>query len=596
MNPSTALATVLVDELISGGVTDAVLCPGSRNAPLAMAMHAADSAGRIRLHVRIDERTAGFLAIGLARASGLPVPVVTTSGTAVANLHPAVLEAHHGGVPLLVLSADRPPDLRDVGANQVIDQRTVFGSELRLHHEFAVPQRISGQNARWRSMVCRALAACRGTAGRPGPVQLNLPLGEPLLPSGGTVSTWGSLDPVDQAKKWVRPSENAAWPEPLTGRDGPWTAIAGSSRHDVVVAGDPRATDPGTPSPMAMIPPPQPGERCLFVADLTCRDAGRIAAAGYPVIAEAGGTAGADVLGTGIHLLGATEFLRAHRPDRVIVLGRPTLFRCVTALLADPEVTFDVVAHPDGYPDITGRARAVAADLAPVSAADSRDGWLDGWRAADARARGAIDAVLADRDIAASPVLARRLIAALPPTTTLVLASSQTPRDVGMFAMPRDGVTVLANRGVAGIDGTVSTAVGVALAAQASTYALIGDLAFLHDLTGLVIGPHEPRPDLTIVVANNDGGAIFGTLEPGEPQHASAFERVFGTPIGATLAPIVEGLGAEHLLAVTADELAEALAEPPSGIRVVEVPVVRSDLRALLAQVREAVAGALAGL
>src|ERR1700712_507688 len=150
VNPSTALARVLVDELIACGIVDAVLAPGSRNAPLSMALHDADATGRLRLHVRIDERTAGFLAVGLARGSGYPVAVVTTSGTAVANLHPAVLEAHHGGVPLLLLTADRPPWLRDVGANQAIDQRNLFGHALRLFHEFAVPGRVAGQNAGWR--------------------------------------------------------------------------------------------------------------------------------------------------------------------------------------------------------------------------------------------------------------------------------------------------------------------------------------------------------------------------------------------------------------------------------------------------------------
>ena len=166
VNPSTAIAGVLVDELIANGVTDVVLAPGSRNAPLSMALAAADAAGRLRLHVRIDERTAGFLALGLARGSGRPAVVVTTSGTAVANLHPAVLEAHHGGVPLLLLTADRPPRLRDVGANQTVDQTRLFGPALRFFHEFGVAHRLAGQQAGWRAMMCRALAHCTGVAGQ----------------------------------------------------------------------------------------------------------------------------------------------------------------------------------------------------------------------------------------------------------------------------------------------------------------------------------------------------------------------------------------------------------------------------------------------
>lgn len=169
MNSSTAVARVLVDELVACGLTDAILAPGSRNAPLSLALHDADATGRLRLHVRIDERTAGFLALGLARGSGHPAAVITTSGTAVANLHPAVLEAAHGQVPLIVLSADRPPWLRDVGANQTVDQHDIFGSALRFFHEFAVPQTRSGQQGHWRSMAGRAWSAAAGAGVvRPG--------------------------------------------------------------------------------------------------------------------------------------------------------------------------------------------------------------------------------------------------------------------------------------------------------------------------------------------------------------------------------------------------------------------------------------------
>src|SRR6478672_1805530 len=183
VNPSTALATVLVDELARHGVREAVLCPGSRSAPLAYALQEADRAGRIRLHVRVDERSAGFLALGLAKLTRRPVPVVTTSGTAVANLHPAVLEAHHAAVPLLVLSADRPPELRGTGANQTTTQPGLFGGALRWSHEIGAPERRDAQQAGWRSVVSRAVAAATGAlGGTPGPVHLNVPLREPLVP------------------------------------------------------------------------------------------------------------------------------------------------------------------------------------------------------------------------------------------------------------------------------------------------------------------------------------------------------------------------------------------------------------------------------
>jgi 2-succinyl-5-enolpyruvyl-6-hydroxy-3-cyclohexene-1-carboxylate synthase len=560
VNPSTALARVLVDELIACEVTDAVLAPGSRNAPLSMALHDADATGRLRLHVRIDERTAGFLAVGLARGSGRPAVVVTTSGTAVGNLHPAVLEAHHDGVPLLVLSADRPPWLRDVGANQAIDQQSLFGPALRFFHEFAVAQRVSGQNAVWRAMVCRAVGAARGAGALAGPVQLNLPLAEPLLPDADDVP---DRPPAD-------------WPESLVGRDGPWTTVVGSD-------------DTFGPS----VPAPRPGERVLFVAGLTHPWAAAVADAGHLVISEAGGAAGSSVLSAGMHLLAATGFLGEARPDRVIVLGRPTLFRPVQRLLSDPRVTVDVIAHPRGYADPSGMARKIAAGWPDLREAPDAE-WAGRWRQADRLAADAVRAVLDEHDVAASPRLARDLVAVLPRRATLMLGSSQAPRDVALSTAARDGLRVVANRGVAGIDGTVSTAVGVALAAgdEVPTVALMGDLTFLHDATGLVIGPHEPRPDLTIVVSNNDGGAIFSTLEPGGSQHARAFDRVFGTPHGVMLAGLAESCGVEHVFVSTSDELADVIGDP-GGIRVVEVPTSRTELPGTLRRLSDAVRAVL---
>ncbi|MDQ2737550.1 MAG: 2-succinyl-5-enolpyruvyl-6-hydroxy-3-cyclohexene-1-carboxylic-acid synthase [Actinomycetota bacterium] len=574
MNPSTAFARVLVDELIAGGMTDAVLAPGSRNAPLSIALYDADSAGRIRLHVRIDERTAGFLAVGLARGTGRPVAVCTTSGTAVANLHPAVLEAHHGGVPLLVLSADRPPALRDVGANQVIDQRSVFGSALRFFHEFGVAAERGGQNAMWRSMVCRALAHTSGAGtGFAGPVQLNLPLVEPLLPDG----------------------DDGGWPETLDGRGDavgsrcPWTVIDTAAPDEVL-------TGVEVPAGHPMIPAPAPGERVLFVGDLTHPAAGPLAALGHVVLSEAGGAAGSAVVSTGMHLLAVPGFLEPGLPDRVVVLGRPTLYRQISALLADSMIEVDVLASPFGYADPTGKARRVAPVLAPLAGPGDTE-FVQFWRAAQHSAAQQVSKIVGELDLACSPRLAAEVVARVPDGTTLVLGSSQPPRDVGLACAPRDGLRVVANRGVSGIDGMVSTAIGVALGSGGDagpTVALMGDLTFLHDLTGLVIGPHEPRPDLTIVVSNNGGGGIFHTLEPGEPLHDRAFERVFGTPHDVQLAGIVESAGWEHILATSEEELADALVEP-SGIRVVEVPTARTDLRAVHARIRAAVSAAVRG-
>jgi 2-succinyl-5-enolpyruvyl-6-hydroxy-3-cyclohexene-1-carboxylate synthase len=294
-----------------------------------------------------------------------------------------------------------------------------------------------------------------------------------------------------------------------------------------------------------------------------------------------------------MHLLAAPSFLDKVRPDRVIVLGRPTLFRPVQRLLSDPRVTVDVIAHPRGYADPSSMARTVAAGW-PDLRESPEAGWAARWRTADSLAADAVSAALDELDIGASPRLARDLSAALPEVATLVLGSSQSPRDVALSAAARDGLRVVANRGVAGIDGTISTAVGVALATDddVPTVALVGDLTFLHDVTGLVIGPHEPRPDLTIVVSNNDGGAIFATLEPGAPRHARAFDRVFGTTHGVLLAGLAESCGAEHVFVSSADELAAAVADP-GGIRVVEVPTSRTELPSTLQRMTQAVRAVL---
>ncbi len=546
MNPSTAIAAAIVDELIAGGVSDAVLAPGSRNAPLSIALYRADRAGRIRLHVRIDERTAGFLGLGLAKASARPVVVVTTSGTAVANLHPAVIEADLSGVPLIVLSADRPPWMRDVGANQVVDQVRMFGNSLRFFHEFESPVKVAGQNGRWRSMVCRALAHATGAGGQPGPVQLNMCLAEPLLPD----TTEATPDP--------------GWPESLAGRGEPWTVIV-----------------PSEPDSGATIAAPRAGDRTLFLADLTHPLAAPLADAGHLVISEAAGAAGKSLLASGFHLLGDRTFMAANRPDRVIVLGRPTLSRPVTTLLTSPAVAVDMVAPAAGWRGLAGNVRRLAPRLAPVGDPDDSE-WSEVWRRANARLVNAIGDHVDRQPISASPALARELVCRVEDGTLLVIGSSQSARDIGLATVARNGIARLANRGAAGIDGTVSTAIGAALAHHGPTVALIGDLTLLHDLTGLVIGPAEPRPELTIVVSNNDGGGIFSTLEPGEPMHSDAFERVFGTPHGADLAPMVRGAGHRHVIVASRDELGEALSTA-SGITVIEVRTDRRGLSEFLA-------------
>lgn len=571
MNPSTAHATVIVDELVRCGITDAVLCPGSRNAPLAFALHAADAAGRLRLHVRIDERTAGFLALGLAARSGRPVPVCTTSGTAVANLHPAVLEASHAGIPLLLLTADRPPTLIGTGANQTVVQPGIFADAVRLALHAGVAGDPATEHGRWRAQVCRAVAAARGH--RPGPVHVNLPFAEPLVPDGGTDVPAGRAD----GGPWTRVAPTAPLTEPLPlDPSAPTLVVAGhGAPADVATWGLPVVAEPMSAAwPGALRTGPWLLGTAAVTADETPNMRGRIARHARSERATC-----AD----------ETHDIRGLRPRQVIVAGRPTLHRAVQRLLADPAVEVHAVAGAGPWTDVAATVRAVGA----VPSMTPPPGWCERWRAADDAAAAALDAALDDPAAPGGLRLARALVAALPDGALLTLGSSNPVRDVALAAAPRTGMTVLANRGVAGIDGTVSTAAGAALAHSGPAYALLGDLTLLHDTTGLVIGPGEPRPDLTLVVLNDGGGGIFGLLEQGAPEHGASFERVFGTPHTVDLAALCAAVGVTHHACPDLAEL-PGLVAPGAGVRMVEVRADRATLRAGHAAVRAAVLDAVA--
>jgi 2-succinyl-5-enolpyruvyl-6-hydroxy-3-cyclohexene-1-carboxylate synthase len=560
MNPATTFARVLVDELLRGGVTDAVLAPGSRSAPVALALACAERAGRLRLHVRIDERTAAFLALGLAKASGRPVPVLTTSGTAAAHLHAAVLEADASGVPLLALTADRPPELRATGANQTIEQAGLYGGAVRWAADVGVPEagREAAQNRYWRSVVAKALLTARGAlSSDPGPVHLNLALREPLMPD----------------------DEGAELSGPWAGRPGgaPWTAVGATTNPTSRASGWAERT-------LVVI-----GDGPPFWGRIAGEHAGAL---GWPVVAEpsSGGWSG---LRGGALLLGVPDWLDAHRPDRVVVVGRPTLSRPVSALLADARVEVETTTVRPRWPD-AGRSTAAVGlgfDGGPAEGYSISYAWAREWADAAARVGAAVDDVLDAAPELTAARLARDVVAALPFGSLLVLGSSTPVRDVDRLAVPRGDLTLLANRGVAGIDGTISTAVGAASIHGGPAFALMGDLTFLHDLTGLLLGEGEPAPDLTVVVPDNDGGGIFAQLEPGEERHAGDYRRVFGTPHGRDLVRVAQALGWAATCVESATELPGALAL--GGPRVV---VVRTDQRAearLASRLREAAAAAL---
>nr|WP_140457362.1 2-succinyl-5-enolpyruvyl-6-hydroxy-3-cyclohexene-1-carboxylic-acid synthase [Cellulomonas oligotrophica] len=604
--PAIAAARVLVQALAALGVRDVVLAPGSRSAPLAYALADAArpeedrpaGAPAVRLHVRVDERDAAFLALGLCRASAhpprhgepapagpRPVAVVTTSGTAAANLHPAVLEAHHAGLPLLLLTADRPHELRGTGANQTTEQVGMFGGAVRLAVDVPAPDGRTGEDRDLRRLASRAVATALGArTGDPGPVHLDLAYRDPLVPDE---APWPPASEAGLTQVATRhaPAEAA---EPATGTVPTVTVRTEGGRRvrrgsgavpTVVVAGDGAG----------------PTARRLAEAN------------GWPLLAEP--SSGAR---QGPHAIGAYRLLLdddrlGGRVGRVVVLGRPTLSRQVQRLLARPDVEVVVVA-PRGvdWPDAARNASQVLLEPPPrmrQGRIGAPEGWLDDWQVADAAAQEALAGLLDTPEDArrsrsgprvSGPALARAVARASAPDDVLVVGASSPVRDLDLVARWDTAPLVLANRGLAGIDGTVATATGVALGLpHRRVRAYLGDLTFLHDVGGLLRGPAEPRVDLQIVVANDDGGSVFTTLEHGEPERAETFERVFGTPHGVDVAALCAAYGVRHTRVVDTDGLLPALAAPGTGVGVVEVRVDRTQRRALGERVAVEVAAAV---
>jgi 2-succinyl-5-enolpyruvyl-6-hydroxy-3-cyclohexene-1-carboxylate synthase len=564
VNPSTAFGTTFSDELIRCGLREVVLAPGSRSTPLAMAFFEAGRRQRVRLHVRIDERSASFTALGLAKASRRPVAVLCTSGTAAANFHPAVIEADESGVPLLVLTADRPPELRGIGANQAIDQIKLYGGAVRWFCEVGLPEARPGMVGYWRSLTCQAWAHAAGrTGGPPGPVHLNLPFREPLVPTGGE-----------------------EWPEPLDGRPAgqPWTLFGELS------AADGELELPWT-------------ERGVVVCGDGDYDAPALAElaeqAGWPVLAEpsSGARRGPNALSAYQYLLATPEFVQGRRPDLIVSAGRPGLSRAQMAFLGAGSARRHVVVAQeagrwaDPQRAATDVASAIRLTGIPRSPDPGRHAWLDGWQRADEAARRAVDAVLDDDENLTEPRLARDLAGALPQGALLWCGSSQPVRDIDCGLLPRADLRVLASRGASGIDGTTSSAIGAALAHGGPAFALLGDLTFLHDAAGLALGPDEPRPDLCLVVVNNDGGGIFSALE--QAAFPGSFERLFGTPHGADLKHLAAAFGLPYQRLEQPGDLTKAL--QGTGLRIVEAQTSRAAGTELRARLRAVAAEVIRG-
>jgi 2-succinyl-5-enolpyruvyl-6-hydroxy-3-cyclohexene-1-carboxylate synthase len=549
VNPSTAQARVVVDELIRGGVRDVVLCPGSRNAPLAFALHDADREGRVRLHVRIDERTAGFLAIGLALAEGAPVCVAMTSGTAVANLGPAVVEANYARVPMIVLSANRPYELLGTGANQTMEQLGYFGTQMRENISLGLapdlkstaPGELDKFNAQWRSATCRVLVAATGSrTANAGPVQFDIPLREPLVPDRDS-------DPsTSYAPQGRRGGKPWTYTPPVT-FDQPLDIDV--TPDTVVIAGHGAGAQPNLAAlPTVAEPTAPPPDNPLHPMAL-------------PLL----------------------------RPQQVIMLGRPTLHRPVSALLADSSVPVYALTTGPRWPDVSGNSQATGTRA--VITGTPNPAWLRRCAAVNAQATEAVRGQLGAHPLTTGLHVAAAVADSLREGDQLVLGASNPVRDAALVGLDAHGITVRSNRGVAGIDGTVSTAIGAALAHDRTggrTVALIGDLTFVHDSSGLLIGPTEPSPrHLTIVVSNDNGGGIFELLEQGDPRFSDVSSRIFGTPHDVDVGALCRAYHVESRQMEVGD-LAAALNEPFDGMRVLEVKADRSSLRALHASIKAA--------
>ncbi|MGN6162599.1 MAG: 2-succinyl-5-enolpyruvyl-6-hydroxy-3-cyclohexene-1-carboxylic-acid synthase [Marmoricola sp.] len=519
---STDLAVWVIDQLVELGVEHVVLAPGSRSAPLAFELAERAERGQLVLHTRIDERTAAFLALGIAKGSRRPAVVVTTSGTAVANLHPAMLEASHVGVPLIALTADRPAVLRGTGANQTTDQVGIFG-EAAVFLDLSVDSVDDQEAVVW---------------DQASPLHVNVQFGEPLVPAR-------ELAPFDADLALV------ALEPSVISREPSLVALEPSVRT-VVVAGD------------------DSGRAGRQIAE----------AGGWPLLAEP--TSGSR---TGTHALRTYRLLLqsglAEEIERVVVTGHPTLSRPVARLLARPDVEVISVRSTGRWPR---RPFAVVAEVdeVEVRGQDTTD-WLGRWREADCSLAGRIDGYVRELPGLTPYEVAAEVAAALPAGGLLWVGASNPIRDLDLMAPPTpvgERRMVMANRGLAGIDGTLSSALGATIARRPTrAIAYVGDVTFLHDITALIQGPDEPEADLTIVVANDNGGSIFATLEQGGPGYAAQFERLFATPHGADLAALCSAVRIPHWRVESRAELAHALANPNGGIEVVEAAIGRTDRR-----------------
>ncbi len=577
LTPSVVVARVLVDALVRCGVTDAVLAPGSRSAALALALADAERTGDLTLHVRIDERSAGFLALGLAKRSRRAVPVFVTSGTAVAELMPAMVEASFSGVPLIAVTADRPIELLGTGANQTIDHVGIFGSATRMTADLPAPEEVGERTLRvTQSVISRAVAAACDPFD-PGPAHINVSFREPLVPA---------------VNEEVGVAEAAVLADPSIIVDARLTAA-------MVLPIDEAGIGPVPARGVVIVGDPVDDESREAAAELA-------EACGWPLICEPSGLPAVDSEALIAHaslLLADSEFRDRMRPDLVVSVGRVGLSRGTMRLIASADRHVVVDPRPAvRWADPLRTARFVLSAVPePPTELEAEAAWLESWRVASDAAEEAVSAVLDDEVTLHAPAVARLVMAQADARGVVLVGSSWPVRHVEAYALPRDHMPlVVGNRGTSGIDGLLATAWGIAVSHQrdvpSTAYALVGDLSFLYDINGLLAGQDEPRPNLVIVVIDNDGGGIFSSLEQGHARFADDFERVFGTPHGLDVVAVAQAHGVQARRVTSPHELVGAIddAVATGGVSVIIATTgARSDESGVVRRIQELVSEAI---
>lgn len=520
-SPAQRLAAEVLALLAASGVEHVFLAPGARSQALAIAAAQLADAEKLELHVHLDERSLGFTALGAALATGEAVALITTSGTAVANLHPAVLEANHSGVPLLLLTADRPHELRGVGANQTTEQVGIFADAVRVCFDVEAPTEDSPAIDEVRFVVAEALAAAKGLkGGRPGPVQVNLAFREPLSATEPDASLL-EVEPLDILLE--EPELEFA----ILDGDVPTIVVAGA----------------------------EAGPEANELAE----------AFGWPLLAEpSSGARFGDNLIQGYRKVIDSHPELVEAIGRVIVFGKPTLSRQVIRLMYRESIEVVVVrSRTMGKFDVAHRASAFVDEVTVTSEPSGE--WLSKWTIADHQVRLAepVSGVLTRREIV------EQIWESTSGAENLVLGASRMIREAETWA-PGKPINVFANRGLAGIDGTVATATGIALATKQKTRALIGDLTLLHDAGSLAIDPGHPNVNLQLIVVNDRGGSIFESLEMKKTLSDNTFDRVFRTPQSVNLALLAAAYGWLHVSVETESQLRDVL-ESTDGRVLIEV-------------------------